>query len=204
MKSYEIRVRPMREFNRDVSREVAAVFVDGYEKELSSLSNNREKLIEAFQKMICPDVFYFATLEGEIVGIVACSNNQNRALTIDKTILINYFGYVKGTIGYHFMKDEFNKKLSSQNDAGYIECVATTVNARGKGVATALMRYVLENEVYQRYTLYVVDTNEGAYRIYTKLGFTEFKRKKESFSKMKDFNHKIYMECLSPKLTKKN
>ncbi|AXF57427.1 GNAT family N-acetyltransferase [Salicibibacter kimchii] len=194
MESYEIRVMPMRECNREVSREVSAVFVDGYEKDLAFLSNNREKLIEAFQKMICPDVFYFATLEGDIVGILACSNNQNRALTIDKTILRNSFGYVKGSMAFHFMKDEFNKKLSYQDDTGYIECVATTVKARGKGVSTALMSYVLENEDYHRYILEVVDTNEVAYRLYKKLGFTEFERKKEGFSKMKGFEHRIYME----------
>ncbi|MGP4039575.1 GNAT family N-acetyltransferase [Gracilibacillus sp. D59] len=198
MKSYEIRVRPTRGFKRDVSREVAAVFVDGYEKDLAFLSTNREKLVEAFQKMICPDVFYFATLEGEIVGILACSNNQNRALTIDKTILRNSFGYVKGSMAYYFMKDEFNKKLSYLDDTGYIECVATAVKARGKGISTALMSYVLENEDYHRYILEVVDTNKVAYRLYKKLGFTEFKRKKETFSKMKGFKHRIYMElCVS-------
>ncbi|GAE32789.1 GNAT family N-acetyltransferase [Halalkalibacter hemicellulosilyticus] len=194
MKSYEIKVRPMRGFKEDVSREVAAVFVDGYEKELTFLSNNRETLIEAFGKMICPDVFYFATLEGDIVGILACSDNQNRALTIDKTILRHSFGYVKGSIAYHFMKDEFNKKLSYQDDTGYIECVATTVKARGKGVSTALMNYVLEYEDYYRYILEVVDTNEVAYRLYKKFGFTEFERKKERFSKMKGFKHRIYMD----------
>ncbi|MBS4539467.1 GNAT family N-acetyltransferase [Clostridium sp. D2Q-11] len=194
MKSYEIRVRPMREFKEDVSREIATVFVDGYEKDLAFLSNNQEKLIEAFQKMICPDVFYFATLEGDIVGILACSNNQNRALTIDKTILRHSFGYVKGSMAYHFMKDEFNKKLYCQDDTAYIECVATTVKARGRGVSTALMRYVLENENYNRYILEVTDTNEVAHRLYKKLGFTEFERKKERFSKLKGFKNRIYME----------
>ncbi|QQK80157.1 N-acetyltransferase [Salicibibacter cibi] len=194
MKRYEISVRPMRELKHDVSREVAAVFVDGYEKDLAFLSNNREKLVEAFQKMISPDVFFIATLEDEIVGILACSNNKNRALTIDKTILRNSFGYVKGSMAYHFMKDEFNKKLSYQDETGYIECVATTVKARSKGVSTALMRYVLANENYYRYILEVVDTNEVAYRLYKKLGFTEFERKKERFSKMKGFKHRIYME----------
>lgn len=193
-------VKPMRGLNRDVSREVAAVFVDGYEKDLAFLSNNREKLIEAFQKMICPDVFYFAALEDEIVGILACSNNRNRALTMDKTILINSFGYVKGSMAYYLMKDEFNKKLSYKDDTGYIECVATAVKARGKGVSTTLMSYILENKDYHRYILEVTDTNEVAYRLYTKLGFTEFKRKKESFSKMKGFKHRIYMElCVANK-----
>ncbi|OZU87028.1 GNAT family N-acetyltransferase [Virgibacillus indicus] len=194
MKSNNIKVTSMRESKRDVSRELAAVFVDGYQKDLAFLSSDRDKLIDAFEKMVCPDVFYFATLDGEIVGILACSNNQKRAVTIDKTILRNSFGHVKGRIAYHFMKNEFNKKLSYPDDTGYIECVATTGKARGKGVSTALMSYVLENEDYHRYILEVVDTNEIALRLYKKLGFTEMERKKESFSKTKGFKYRIYME----------
>lgn len=190
----EIMVRPMKDSKEDVSKQIAKVFVNGYEKDLALLSNNRERLVEAFSKMICPDVFYVATLDGEIVGILACSNNQQRALTIDKSILREYFGYLKGSMVYHFMKDEFNNRLSYPDDTGYIECVATTVKARGKGVSTSLMNYVLKNEAYRRYVLEVTDTNEGAFRLYKKLGFTEFERKKESFSWLKGFTYRIYME----------
>lgn len=144
--------------------------------------------------MICPDVFYFATLDDEVVGILACPNNKHRALTIDKTILKHSFGYIKGSIAYRMMKDVFTKQLSYEDDTGYIECVATTVKARGKGVSTALMRYVLENLDYNRYVLEVTDANEVAYRLYSKLGFTEFERKKESLSGLKGFKFRIYME----------
>ncbi|WP_353626047.1 hypothetical protein [Bacillus sp. JCM 19041] len=88
----------MGAFESDVYREAAAVFVDGYEKELEFLSKDRERLIDAFAQMICPDVFYLAVLDREIVGILACSNNQKRALTIDQTILRKSFGYMKGTM----------------------------------------------------------------------------------------------------------
>lgn len=120
-------------------------------------------------------------------------------MTIDKAILRNSFGYVKRSMAYHFMKNEFNGKLAYLDDTGYIECVATEEKARGKGVSTALMSYVLENEDYHRYVLEIVDTNKTAYRLYTKSGFTEFMRKKESFSKMKGFKHRIYMEWKSKK-----
>src|SRR5699024_1448796 len=177
----------MRDYDRDVSREVAAVFVDGYEKDLIFLSKNREHLIDAFRKMICPDVFYAAELDGEIVGILACSNNKNRALTIDKTIMRNAFGFVKGG---------FNNPLPYGDDTGYVEGVATTVRARGKGVSTSLMKYVLEHADYKRYTLEVTDANEVAYGLYKKLDYTEYNRIKENFSKYKEFKYRIYMESI--------
>ncbi|MGN8646242.1 GNAT family N-acetyltransferase [Gracilibacillus sp. HCP3S3_G5_1] len=96
-------------------------------------------------------------------------------------------------MAYQLMKSEFNKSLPYQDDTGYIECVATTVKARGKGVSTALFRYVMKYASYQHYILEVIDTNEVAYR-YKKLGFSELERKKERFSKLKGFNERVYME----------
>ncbi|BAB04707.1 GNAT family N-acetyltransferase [Halalkalibacterium halodurans] len=197
MQTYNIQVKPMRAYGSSVRQQTAAVFVDGYFQDLSFLSKDRKKLIDAFAQMICSDVFYLATLDEEIVGILACSSNQMRAMSIDQTILRQSFGYVKGSIAYHFMKDELNKQLPYDHDTGYIECVATTKKARGKGVSTTLFRYVLENAPYQHYVLEVVDTNENAYRLYKKLGFTEFERKKERFSKLKGFKERIYMELES-------
>lgn len=194
MRKYTIKIKAAKDEKRDLTREIATVFVNGYKKDLSFFTNSQEKLVEAFQQMIHPNAFYCATLEGEIVGILACSNNKERALTIDKDILRNSFGYIKGTLAYYLMKNEFNKKLDYSNRTGYIESVATTVKAQGKGVSTALMNNVLENGGYDRYILEVVDTNEKAHRLYKKIGFKEYKRKKESFSKFKGFKYRIYME----------
>ncbi|MGO2852390.1 MAG: GNAT family N-acetyltransferase [Tetragenococcus koreensis] len=194
MESHEIKVIPMINAKKDISHEIAAVFVDGYKKELAFLSANQEKLIEAFEKMLCPEVFYFATLKDEIVGILACSNNQNRALTIDETVLANSFGDEKGKTIYQYIKDDFNKRLPYSDDTGYIECVATVTKARGRGVSTALINDVLKTENYNRYVLEVTDTNAIAYRLYKKLGFVEFKREKEKYAGMVDFDERIFME----------
>jgi ribosomal protein S18 acetylase RimI-like enzyme len=194
MQTYDIEVRPMREFASDVRREAASVFVEGYFRELAFLSKDRERLIDAFGPMICPDVFYLAVLDRQIVGILACSDNRKRALTMDRTILRKSFGFIKGNISYHVMKNEFNQQLPYPDDTGYIECVATAVNARGKGVSTALFRYVMQHAPYRRYILEVTDTNTIAYRLYRKLGFSEIERKQEKFAKLKGFKERIYME----------
>ncbi|SDZ41921.1 Acetyltransferase (GNAT) family protein [Evansella caseinilytica] len=194
MQTYDIQVKPMGAFGVDMRQKAAAVFVDGYYQDLAFLSKERNKLIETFAQMICPDVFYLASLDEEIVGILACSNKELRAMTIDQAILRKSFGWVKGSLAYLFMNGEFNKKLSYNEDTGYIECVATAEKARGKGVSTALFHYAMEHAPYTRYVLEVVDTNENAYRLYKKLGFAEFERKKEQFSKLKGFQERIYME----------
>lgn len=189
-----IEVRSMRDFDKDVSREAAEVFVDAYKKELGFFSKDPDNLVDAFQKMLNPEVFYVGMLNGEIVGILACSNNKARGLNIDRNTLKKHFGYVKGNLGYHFMKDDFNKKLPYNNDTGYIECVATSVKARGRGVSTALFQHILYNTSYNRFVLEVVDTNKVAYRLYAKLGFVDMKRKQERFAAFKGFKERIYMK----------
>lgn len=63
---------------------------------------------------------------------MACSNNKERGLNIERYTFKKHFGFVKGDLGYYFMKDCFNKKLPSEDGTGYIECVATSFKAGGK------------------------------------------------------------------------
>src|SRR5690625_111545 len=194
MSKTAIEVKQMKDFDTDVRREAAEVFVDGYIKELGFFSKDRKNLVDAFQKMLNPEVFYLALLNGEIVGVLACSNSKARGLHIDRNTLKRHFGFVKGNLGYRFMKDDFNKKLPYEDDTGYIECVATSVKARGKGVSTALFQHVLHHTAYHRFILEVVDSNKIAYQMYTKLGFIDMERKKERFSSFKGFKERIYMK----------
>ncbi|WP_152658231.1 GNAT family N-acetyltransferase [Oceanobacillus sp. CFH 90083] len=194
MQKTVMEVKQMKDFDSDVRREAAEVFVDGYKKELGFFSKDRKNLVAAFQKMLNPKVLYLAMLNGEIVGILACSNNKARGLNIDRHTLKKHFGFVKGNLGYHFMKNDFNKKLPYEDGTGYIECVATSVKARGKGVSTALFQHVLQHASYRRFILEVVDTNKIAYHMYAKLGFSDMERKKERFSSFKGFKERIYMK----------
>lgn len=189
----DIQVKPMTAFDRDVRREAAAVFVDAFHKELSFLSPDREAIIAAFAEMFCPDVFHVAELYGEIAGILACSNREKQAIAYDPRILRRHFGW-KGRVSHLFMKNEFNKAARCPADTGYIECVATATNARRRGVSTALLRHVMEHAPYKRFVLDVTDVNTGAYALYKKLGFSEVEREPESFSRIKGFKERIYME----------
>jgi ribosomal protein S18 acetylase RimI-like enzyme len=191
-----ILVNRMTNYDHDVCYEVANVFVDGYYKELSFFTKDKEKLRNTFKNIFCPDVFFLAKIDGKIVGMLACANNQQRAMPIDKTIMKNQLGFVMGNLAYYLLKNEFNTPLTYPDDTAYIECVATSEMARGKGVCTALFQHVMQELPYHEFILEVVDTNQTAYQLYKKLGFSEFMRKKEKHSKLKGFNERIYMRWL--------
>lgn len=92
------------------------------------------------------------------------------------------------------LNKEFNTPLDFTDETAYIECVATSEDARGKGVCTALFKHVMQELSYREYVLDVADTNMNAIRLYKKLGFEEFMRKLEKNAKLKGFTARIYMK----------
>ena len=196
MSSKAILVKKLLDYDQGMRDEAANVFVDGYYNDLSFFSKDKEKLKNAFEPLICADVFYVAEMDGAIVGLLACSHNRQRAMSINNAILYKHLGLVRGNLAYYLLKKEFNTPLSFPDDTAYIECVATSENARGQGVCTALFQHVMQELPYREFRLEVVDTNLPAYRLYQKLGFTEFSRKQVKWSKLKGFHEKINMRWL--------
>ncbi len=188
-----ILIKQMSDYERDVRYDVADVFVDAYYKDLSFFNKDKEKLKTAFKDTFCADIFYLAEMDGVIVGLLACANNKLRAIPASKTALINNLGFIMGNLAYYLLKKEFSTPLTYPDDTAYIESVATSQAARGKGVCTALFRYVMQELPYHQYILEVVDTNENAYRLYKKLGFAEMGRKRVKHPKFKGFNEIIHM-----------
>lgn len=190
----EILITPMRTCNESVRLQVSQVFVDAYEHDLAFFSKDQRLLAQAFVSSFCEDVFFVAEIGGEVVGILACATSKQRAIHLNRASLMSAFGFIKGRLAYRILNREFAAPLPYGEEVGYIESVATKQLARGKGVASALVRYVIEQQEYQRFVLEVLDTNTNAFRLYEKLGFKVFLRKKERFAKMKGFTERIYME----------
>ncbi|MCL2400104.1 MAG: GNAT family N-acetyltransferase [Defluviitaleaceae bacterium] len=184
----------MSDCPKNVQKEVAAVFVEGYYNDLSQLNKNKEVLVEALEGSFNPDVFYLAYSNDKIIGINACSNNKGRALNLDKQKFRKHFGLIKGSIIYSIMIKEFHYHLDYPDNKAYIECVATLPETRGKGVATKLMQFIIDSETYTEYELEVTDTNTSARKIYEKMGFVTFKTVPEKKSKSRGFNERIYMK----------
>jgi ribosomal protein S18 acetylase RimI-like enzyme len=183
----------MADFEHDVGAEAAKVFVDAYYKEVSFLTKDKDLLISGFKHTFRKEVTFLAEMNGEIVGMLGCSNNKMRTMYVDKEVLKKFFGRIKGSISYQFMKKEFNSPLTYPDDTGYIECIATMEKSRGRGIATELINYIKQNLPYQKLILEVTDTNESAYRLYKKLDFSEISRKRERLGKIVGFKERIYM-----------
>jgi ribosomal protein S18 acetylase RimI-like enzyme len=188
-----VSVRRMDAYDRDIRDEVTEVILDGYFSQLSSFTKDRSKFAIAFRDDVRADMFYAAELGGQVVGVLACSDNTGRALVANRTSLRRGLGYVRGTIATRVLGRQFNSALPYDNDTGYIEWVATSEDARGKGIATALFQHVMQHLPYQRLVLEVVDTNDNARRLYANLGFDEYERQPAKGMEKRTFNERIHM-----------
>lgn len=60
--------------------------------------------------------------------------------------------------------------------------------------ATAIINYIFNFPQYNEFVLEVADTNINAVKLYQKLDFKEFKRKKQKHSKISGVNYLLYMK----------
>ncbi len=194
MEESKITIKSMTDYKNSIHQEVCSIFIDSYYNQLKAITNSKETLNHLFVSTFQEEFFYVAELDHEIVGILACTTNKRRAMMITKATFQKNLGLIKGFLFYFFLKSDFNNELPYPSDIGYIECVATKPSARGKGIATTLLREVIKLLPLKHYCLEVVDTNKTALQIYQKLGFYETHRKKTRFPKIKGFHEKIYME----------
>lgn len=171
------------------------VFVEGFYEPLRYFSDDKTLLVEALKHSFVKERFFAAVDGGRVLGILAYSDNRGRAHRLNRSALISAFGPVKGRLAYFMMGREFHKPLELKDDNQvYIESVATAPEARGKGIATALMNDLFARLPFGAYILEVADTNTAAVRLYRKLGFTVFRRKKQRWLRKRvGFNERLYM-----------
>ncbi|MGL5749025.1 MAG: GNAT family N-acetyltransferase, partial [Paraclostridium sp.] len=88
-----------------------------------------------------------------------------------------YYGMFGSTWRGIFNKLE-NKSNSLKDNEIYIDLIVVDENSRGKGIASMLIdninKFSIENN-FDKILLDVVDTNEGAIKLYGKLGYNTMK-----------------------------
>ncbi len=187
----EIVIRKAEDTDRN---DIALCIAEAFEKDFSVLCKNTNTTAKAISSGIIIDKFYIAEFNNEIVGVLAISNCNGRAIITDSVSYKKYFGFIKGIIAKIVLKEEFESKLDYPIKTGYIEFVSVKKDFRRKGIATTLIKESLRLSNYNEYVLDVTDINTSAINCYNRLGFVEFNRIKESHSKQKGFNEKIYMK----------
>ncbi|HKL60301.1 MAG TPA: GNAT family N-acetyltransferase [Sphaerochaeta sp.] len=191
-----------KSLGNDIKIQMSEIFVDGFYQWLQFFSKDKNKLVKAFSHIFNLDVFYFAVIDGEIAGIIACTDEKMPSVRLNRKEFRKHLGIIRGIITYFMLKREFEDKkypFEISEGMGMVEFVATSPINRGKGVATAIMNEIILSTVYDEYVLEVADTNTAAIKLYEKLGFKEFLRIKQKHSERSGVNHLVYMKFCKTK-----
>ncbi|MET1248954.1 N-acetyltransferase [Sporolactobacillus sp. STCC-11] len=189
-------VKKANELGESVRNQISDVFVGGFMQWLQYFSKDPKKLSQAFAHMFLLEKFYVAVFDGEIAGITACTDGKSPCVRLKTRELIRHMGIIRGTIAGMVLKKEFENHpypFPIESGRGSVEFVATAEGHRGKGVASAIIRHILDVESYHSYVLEVADTNTPAVRLYRKLGFRELMRVPQKHSKQSGINALVYM-----------
>lgn len=163
----------------DVRQQMSGIFADGFTQWLIFFSKDKNIIAKAFAHMFVLDQFYVAVKGNNIAGMVACTDCKTLSVKLSKKELRKYLGFFKGSIAAIVLKKEFERPfINSLPDTSSIEFVGTATEYRGQGVASQIIKHIIENTNYREYLIEeVADTNAAAMNLYKKLGFVEYRRK---------------------------
>jgi ribosomal protein S18 acetylase RimI-like enzyme len=135
------------------------------------------------------DGYFVATIKNEVVGVVKTTHsNKIKIKNRNKT---SFFYLVKKYGLGNVIKLRFSMiLLSDSTNKGeyYIEHIAVSERARGHGIGTKLLEKVFDEanrlDEIDKVTLYVASTNQGAVKLYERIGFKTIKKRKSFLMQM--------------------
>jgi GNAT superfamily N-acetyltransferase len=163
---------------------------------LRYFSKDKEKLARALIRIFDASRFYVAIDNAEIEAITAFTDGIHPPIHLQKKELCRHLGLISGTFAYSMLKQNLENHpypFEATPQMGSIEFVATAPEYRGRGVATDLITYVMNETPRAEYVFEVADTNTTAVRLYERLGFAEHMRVPEKRPKQSGLNYYVYM-----------
>lgn len=189
-----ILVKQADELGEGYRHGIADVLVRGFAEDFSFFSKDPSVLADAFAHMLILERFHVALVDGEPAAVAVVTEGAQECFNPERHEFQRVLGTVHGMISFQIIRSQF---LGADRDArkGLTEIgfVTTSPAHQGKGVATALMRSLLELPSREFVLRDIKDTNVAALGLYSKLGFTETQRRRVRFAKRAGFSAYISM-----------
>lgn len=174
-----IDIVPARDLGDDAPRLVSEIYVDGFGRHFTAFAKDPGRLVDAFAHTFDLDLFYVATVDGEPAGIAACTDGVQGCVRSDAATMRRHLGLIRGSFAHWVFTGQFSEPIKDPRPGqGSIEFVATAARQRGRGVASALLRWLHTLPQYDSFVLAeVADTNDAALSVYRRLGYVEYERR---------------------------
>jgi len=175
-------IKPAKDVNGNIQEKISKLYVEAFGKDMGDISKSPEKLVKVCTHMFVVDDFYVCIIDNEVVGMAACTNKETYSIKHDKKYLIKELGLIKGLVTNRILNKIFTippkYSIGIEGKTGSIENVVTNSKYQKKGIATSIMEYIFALNMYEKYILEVLDTNENAIKLYKKFGFKKVGTKK--------------------------
>lgn len=163
--------------------EAIEIFIEGF-GHMMTFSKDKEELKNLFSNAFHPSFVSACVEKDTVLGIMGIATNNLRPIQLKLDQCIRIYGKFKGKLIYKQMNRIFQSQVVKRSTDLYIDVLATTMNARGKGVATKLLEYAFSLPQYEECYIEVLSRNLNAKRLYEKCGFIEYKKKYFSFARI--------------------
>ncbi|MDQ0268400.1 hypothetical protein [Cytobacillus purgationiresistens] len=85
---------------------MSAIFVEGFGKHFTFFSKDSNRLKLTFSHMFNSNFFYVAIVDGEVIGMIACTDGKNPSVSIQGKEFRKHLGLVKETLAAFILKRE--------------------------------------------------------------------------------------------------
>jgi ribosomal protein S18 acetylase RimI-like enzyme len=191
-KTMDVTLRDGQERDR---RGIAETVVTAFWDQFKHLTKEQETVIRLLNDSLVPERFFVAVEKSgsRVVGTVAIADKRGYAILVDEVAFRKAFGFVKGSIAVAFLKDEIYRPKAFEHMQAHIDFVAVREEMRGQGLAKGMIRTLLQEKRYKRYTLEVTQGNERVLPLYLQLGFVETGREQVKAARLKGFSFRYLL-----------
>lgn len=172
---------------------VSVFLVEQLKDEFSTLSVEKELLIELFSRAMQIEQCFIAIDSHEIIGLITYSTIQQASFEISLKEVKNIMGWKSLRFYFDMMQGE--KRIGRQQI--YINTLVVHSKYRRQGVGTKLLKFFVHEIKGSEYLLAVLSTNQKALRLYQGFGFKTIVTKKQKFLLQLKLIRRISMKYIS-------
>jgi len=188
----ELDMRQMRAMER--------LFAECFSHLFSPFCGDERRLARAFRGALNPERMFAALADGEPVGFLLYSTcSPPYSLHLDPAAAKAEFGAAAGGAFASFTNKVYcdRNKVQYVNEI-YVEFLGTAAEARGRGIATALLERVHAETWCDLWKLDVLESNAAARRLYEKLGYETTDIRYAALGRLVVKERTVYMERRRP------
>lgn len=155
----------------ELTSSAADLFLKAFGSKFFPILGHGEKTKKLIESSLNTNNCISALENGDLVGILAIQEKNKSFVDISFSNIKSKYGLIKGLIKAVLLSLFIYKPVDNEF---YIECVAVTDSAQGKGIGTRLLNELFSqalNEGIKKITLEVINTNTEAKSLYERLGF---------------------------------